>query len=187
MDIDAEKRSLRGLFLKKRESTSFDFIRIASKRIHQRARGMDALRNSASTGAYYPAGGEVLTQDIIQEMLSSGRDVSLPRITGDAMEFRRIAGFASLEKGRFDIMEPKEGCPAAGPLDAVLVPAVAVSPSGARLGHGHGFYDRFLAGTGAVSIALAFEKQIARNIPMSESDVAVDWIVTEDRVIRARP
>ena len=51
------------------------------------------------------------------------------------------------------------------------------------MGYGHGFYDRFLAENKIETISLTLEKQIIKNIPRSDHDVIINWIVTEDRVI----
>ncbi|EGG42206.1 5-formyltetrahydrofolate cyclo-ligase [Candidatus Nitrosarchaeum limnium SFB1] len=80
-------------------------------------------------------------------------------------------------------MEPKEECPKDNKLDILLVPTIGISPKGVRLGYGHGFYDRFLAENKIETISLIFEKQIIKNIPRSDHDVTIDWIVSEDRII----
>ena len=186
MDSNPDKRSLRNLFLKKRDSTSFDYLKIASKKIHQRVREVKDFEKARKIGAYYPIGSEILTQDIIQELLSVGKKVLLPKMTGNMIEFREISDFANLERGSFGIMEPKDNCPRDNDLDLALVPAVGISPSGVRLGYGHGFYDRFLAENSTNTISLILEKQLVRNIPRSDHDVLIDWIVTEDRAIKTR-
>ena len=69
-------------------------------------------------------------------------------------------------------------------LDVILVPTVGISTKGVRLGYGHGFYDRFLSKNKTVTVSITLEKQIIKNIPKSEHDVLIDWIVTEDRVLK---
>ena len=102
---------------------------------------------------------------------------------GEEIEFRKILDFSSLEMGKFDIMEPRQDCPVDNNLDVILVPTVGISQKGIRLGYGHGFYDKFLSKNKIVSISITLEKQIAKNVPQSEHDVLIDWIVTEDRII----
>ena len=80
-------------------------------------------------------------------------------------------------------MEPKDDCEIDNNLDVVLVPTVGISPTGVRLGYGHGFYDRFLSEHKTTTISLTLEKQIIKNIPKSEHDIIIDWIVTEDRIL----
>lgn len=184
--LDDQKGSLRKLLLERRDDTSSDFLGIASRDIHARLRRIEEFWEAGRIGMYHPVGSEIRTQDIIQEALSRGREVCLPKVSGESLEFRRICSFGDLRKGRFDVMEPKDECPAAGDLDAVLIPAVGASPDGVRLGYGSGYYDRFLAGSDTVSVALTLDKQIISRMPRSDHDVPVDWIVTEDRSIRVR-
>ncbi len=186
MEDSPEKKSLRSLLLEKRDNTSFDFMKIVSVKMQKGLKKINVFRNAKKIGAYYPIGSEILTQDIIQELLSNGKDVFLPKVIGENIEFRKIADFSSLEKGSFDIMEPKDGCQIDNNLDVVLVPTVGISPIGVRLGYGHGFYDRFLSEHKTITISLTFEKQIVKNIPKSEHDIIIDWIVTEDRILKTQ-
>ena len=186
MESNPEKESLRNLLLEKRDNTSFDLMKIASGKIQKKIKKIHAFRNAQKIGAYYPIGSEIFTQDIIQELLSQAKEVFLPKVIGEKMEFRKIESFSSLEKGSFDIMEPKKDCPVDNNLDVILVPTVGISPSGVRLGYGHGFYDKFLAENKATTISLTLEKQIIKNIPKSEHDILIDWIVTEDKILQTQ-
>ena len=186
MEDNPERKSLRNFLLKKRDNTSFDFMKIASKKIQNRLKKINAFRDAQKIGVYYPIGSEILTQDIIQELLSNGKDVFLPKVMEKNIEFRKIVDFSSLEKGSFDIMEPKDDCQIDNSLDVVLVPTVGISPIGVRLGYGQGFYDRYLAEHKVITISLTFEKQIIKNIPKSEHDIIIDWIVTEERIVETQ-
>jgi 5-formyltetrahydrofolate cyclo-ligase len=161
-------------------------MKIASEKIQKRLKKINSYRDAQKIGVYYPIGSEILTQDIIQELISDGKDVFLPKIIEKEMEFRKIIDFSSLEKGSFDIMEPKEDCEIDNDLDVVLVPTVGISPIGVRLGYGHGFYDRFLAKHKSITISLTFEKQVVKKIPKSEHDIVIDWIITEDRILETQ-
>ena len=186
MEDNAKKIPLRNLLLEKRDNTSFDLLKIASEKIQKRLKKIYVFKNAQKIGVYYPIGSEILTQDIIQELLSNAKEVFLPKVIGDKMEFRKIVDFSSLEKGSFDIMEPKEDCKTDNQLDVILVPTVGITPDGVRLGYGHGFYDRFLAGNKVMTISLTLEKQVVKNIPKSEHDVIIDWIVTEDKILQTQ-
>ena len=181
-----ERKSLRNFLLEKRDNTSFDLMKIASDKIQKRLRKIHAFKNAQKIGAYYPIGSEIMTQDIIQELISEGKDVFLPKVIGDTMEFRKITDFASLEKGSFDIMEPKDSCPTDNALDIILVPTVGISQSGVRLGYGYGFYDKFLAENRVTTISLTLEKQIIKKIPKLEHDIVIDWVATEDRIFQTQ-
>ena len=184
MEDSEKKKALRDLLLERRDNTSHDLLKIASKKIQKKLDKIFAFKNAKKIGVYYPIGSEIFTQDIIQELLSKGKEVFLPKVMGEGMEFRKIIDFSSLEPGNFDIMEPKEECPVDNNLDVILVPTVGISQIGVRLGYGYGFYDRFLAKNKTVAISLTLEKQIIKNIPKSEHDIIMDWIVTEDKMTK---
>ena len=184
MEDSEKKKSLRDLLLERRDNTSHDLLKIASKKIQKKLDKIFAFKNAKKIGVYYPIGSEIFTQDIIQELLSKGKEVFLPKVMGESMEFRKIIDFSSLEPGNFDIMEPKEECPVDNNLDVILVPTVGISQIGVRLGYGYGFYDRFLAKNKTVAISLTLEKQIIKNIPKSEHDIIMNWVVTEDKMTK---
>jgi 5-formyltetrahydrofolate cyclo-ligase len=71
----------------------------------------------------------------------------------------------------------------------ILVPGVAFTRAGARLGRGAGYYDRFLAGAdpAAVKVGLAFSSQIVPELPEEPFDVRLDRLVTESAVIFCNP
>ena len=100
---NAEKKSLRKLLLEQRDRTSFDLMKIASKKMQKSLKKIESFRNATKIGVYYPIGSEVMTQDIIQELLSVGKEVYLPKTKDEDMEFRKITEFKDLEQGQFDI------------------------------------------------------------------------------------
>jgi 5-formyltetrahydrofolate cyclo-ligase len=181
---NSEKSSLRRLWLEKRESFSADFIEIASKKIQKNLKKIDAYRAAGTVACYYSIGGEVKTHNILQEILSEGKTLALPRVEGDGLVFCNVKKFEDLEHGEFGIMEPKESCQPVTEFDVILVPAVAMTREGQRLGYGRGFYDKFLSDKKSTTIALAYSKTILKNIPVSENDIRIQWVVSEDEVIK---
>ena len=94
-----------------------------------------------------------------------------------------------LEAGVWGIEEPVAGAPVVpyDSVDLIVVPCLAIDPSGQRLGYGRGYYDRTLClTTRAVSVAVAFDFQLVAEIPCEAHDVAVDWVVTDTRTLRAQ-
>ena len=184
MESNPKKSSLRKTLLEKRDATSFDLIKISSRQIQANLERIEDYRNAKSIAFYYPIGSVVKTQDLMLKVLSLGKEVLLPKVQGGELDFRKITDLNSVEKGSFDIMEPKDNCQKSDKIDVIIVPTVGISADGNRLGYGHGYYDRFLAKTDAVSIALTYEKQIIKSVPSTENDVTINWIVTEDRFFK---
>lgn len=85
-----------------------------------------------------------------------------------------------MEPGKFGILEPVPEC-AELPIestDLILVPGLGFDRCGWRLGRGAGFYDRLLATTNGTRIGVAFNWQIAEEIPHEPHDVRMNWILT---------
>lgn len=183
MENSKEKSSLRKVLLEKRDVTSYDFIKLSSQKIQNRLKQIEIFRAARKIACYFPIGSEVKTQDIMQELLGDGKEVYLPKVEDSNMSFRKITELGDLEKGNFDIMEPKENCPKTDDVEILLVPTVGITRAGIRLGYGHGFYDRYLSNSKAKTISLTYSKQIVKSIPFSEKDIKIDWIVTEDEII----
>ncbi len=136
---------------------------------------------------------EVSTKGIILRLLKAGVKVAVPRVEGEDIRFYHISSPDDLAEGYMGIPEPKPSCmpwemktgardSGAGVTVAdtvILVPGSVFDKKGNRIGYGGGFYDRFLAKhQGMYSIGLAYDCQIADEIPADEWDRKVDAVIT---------
>ena len=116
-------------------------------------------------------------------------DFYFPRIEGQGLEFHKPSSAAAFQLNSFSIAEP---IPAQSVVldpsqpGVVCCPAVAVDRGGQRLGMGQGFYDRFFAQHPQhLRVGVVFQVQVSGSpLPAESWDQAVDWIVTEDMVLR---
>ena len=184
MSVSIEKAALRKHLLEKRDATSAELRGIASEKIHENLKRNSSFINAQNIACYFPIGSEINTYDIMLDILKQGKNLLLPRIIDDDIQFYIVSNLEKLEKGSFEIMEPKDSCDRAKKIDCVLIPTVGVSKSGVRLGYGKGYYDRFLSLIDAVKISLTYSKQIVKSIPNESHDVKIDWIVTEDENVK---
>ena len=184
MSVSIEKAALRKHLLEKRDATSAELRDIASEKIHENLKKNSSFINAQIIACYFPIGSEVNTHTIMLDVLEQGKILLLPKIIGDNIEFHIVSHLEKLEKGRFEIMEPKDSCERTKKIDCVLIPTVGVSKLGVRLGYGHGYYDRFLSSADAMKISLTYSKQIVKSIPSDSHDIKIDWIVTEDENIK---
>lgn len=182
--VDSKKNALRKILLEKRDGTSAEMKAITSKQIQKKIQKIKEYTEATSIASYYPIGSEVLTQSIMQDILSRGVKLSLPKIINDMLEYRQITDFTQMEIGKFDIPEPREDAKLVDHIDVILVPALGLSKNGNRIGYGRGYFDKFLAQNDVTSIALSYSKQLVGNIPTNNTDIPVNWIVTEDQVIK---
>ncbi|MFO7902040.1 MAG: 5-formyltetrahydrofolate cyclo-ligase [Planctomycetota bacterium] len=135
---------------------------------------------------------EVRTRFMVRHVLTAeSKVVVVPWCAGRRLKLFRLTDWAQLEPGYFDVLEPKAGLRgearhmvAPRDIDTALIPGVAFDPTGARIGHGHGFYDRLLAEfpLSTALIGLAYECQVFPPFAMESHDVGMDRVVTESRV-----
>jgi 5-formyltetrahydrofolate cyclo-ligase len=101
----------------------------------------------------------------------------------DTMEERTAYGVRMRQPG------PCDPPASPGELDVIVVPALAVDPSGQRIGYGAGCYDRTLPqfAPPAKSIAVAFDFQLVAEVPSTPGDIPVDLVVTDTRALARIP
>lgn len=136
---------------------------------------------------YHSLPDEVNTHELIRQSLVEGKRVLLPVVVGDDLELRELTPFpceptSSLRDGAFHILEPT------GPLftdytsiDLAVIPGVAFTPDGRRLGRGRGYYDRLLTRLTphtSHTFGLAFPFQLLEDLPTEPHDIKLDEIIT---------
>jgi 5-formyltetrahydrofolate cyclo-ligase len=132
--------------------------------------------------AYAAIGNEIDPALIAQHALASGKRVYYPVPGGaEPLFVESPAGEPTVPGGSAELVDAVRAG-AEGVL--FLVPGLAFDARGARLGRGHGWYDRALARyAGGSRVGLAYEIQIVPHLPEAPWDVRVDAIVTEARLI----
>jgi 5-formyltetrahydrofolate cyclo-ligase len=147
-----------------------------------------AVRAGQAVALFWPieARHEVDLRALDTALRARGASVAYPAIDPDrgVMSFRfALAG--ALEERGFGFAEPPPSAPEAAPgdLDVIVVPALALDPTGHRIGYGAGVYDRALPlfAPPAVTIGVAFDFQLVAEVPFAAHDVAVEVVVTDER------
>ena len=123
-------------------------------------------------------------------MHGTGKTLAYPRVTEGRLDLFRVAMLHELAPGAFGVREPLVKIDNAidpGMLDLILVPGVAFTLSGDRLGRGGGYYDRLLASLPAhvCKIGVCFDSQVLHELPGEPHDQRVDSLVTESGPLRA--
>lgn len=162
---------------KRREKRGEDIIRDPWTEIHE----IPGYRNSRNIAAFYPLKGEANIMPILEELALEGR-LLLPRCEGEGiMNFYKVNSLRKdLAKGHFGIMEPREGLEKfEGEIPIFLVPGTKFNWDGCRVGHGKGYYDRFLAKyPKSYKAGIATPAQISKEpLPQKETDIRMDVII----------
>ncbi len=131
---------------------------------------------------YLSIGWEVNTWPVVEDLMARGREVYAPVVQNNprALLPRLYTSRSHLVPAAFGILEPPSDAPGLEPqkLDLIIVPGLAFSPAGYRIGYGGGFYDRFLADSSAQSVGLCYSAFL-RSLPTDPWDKPVHFIATE--------
>ncbi len=145
--------------------------------------------------AYAGVGAEPGTAELLDALASRGVTVLLPVLSVEAAgrlgaaQWALYEGQEQLRSGLRGIPEPTSeplGAGAIGQAELVLLPGIAGTASGDRLGTGGGWYDRALVGTGSPRWMLLNDDELFEAVPLDPWDLPVTAIVTPTRVVRCR-
>lgn len=137
---------------------------------------------------YYPLGNEVDIRAFLQQALSDGKHVALPRMEKEdlpakrcCMNFYEIHSLHEVESGGFGVLEPTQMCSLVEKEEAVvLVPGVVFDKEGNRYGYGKGYYDRYFARFPKLyKIGIAYTHQMEDSLSVAEWDIRMDDVYTE--------
>jgi 5-formyltetrahydrofolate cyclo-ligase len=181
------KRALRSQLIATRARIAQDERALRSLAIAERIEQVPAVREARILALYAPLGTEVDSGEIARRAAERGARVAYPRtVAGDRqLRFAR-AEAAALVRGPLGALEPLPGAPdvALEEIDCVVMPGVAFSEDGLRLGRGGGYYDATLKRMPrAFRVAVAFDAQLVPSLPREPHDVPLDAVVTETRVL----
>ena len=182
------KLALRNRMRAVREALPESACELRSGEITKRLFALPEFERAETVLAFASIGNEVRTQPSIQAAWAAGKRVALPRVVGAELQLHFVDSDTVLVEGAFSVREPPETAAQVQPeeVDFALVPALAVDPRGYRIGYGGGYYDKLIPRLGhACTCAVAYDFQLISEVPELPFDVAVDLVVTDERVIRA--
>ena len=140
---------------------------------------------------------EVKTINIIEHCFTHNKNVFLPKClppttTGSSMTFLQVNNLSDVNAlqpaGRYNLREPSHGenVMTSGMLDVIIVPGVAFTLQGDRLGHGAGYYDKFLTnfkekfGRVPYLIGVCLADQLVKTIPTEPHDWTMDQVIVAE-------
>jgi len=207
MNSSERKNQLREIFLNQRRELSVEEWKRSSETITNRF--MDCLDQIIPDHPKLGSRGmnihcylsteknrEVRTDELIKQLKYQGHVVGSPKTDWNSFTMKTIALLpsTSIKEGNLGIREPEEGeVIPVDQLDMVIVPSVALDKEGGRIGYGKGFYDRYLSilkeglleDQKPITIAPAFDFSLSEEpFILEDTDVKIDWIVTEKRLIK---
>lgn len=209
--MSVEKTALRAVIRTRLRTLASDreLVAVKSRRAASVLTESSIYKESAAVLAFLSFGTEIKTHELVRAMLADGKRIAIPRTfekevtaANEArMSFYWLTADVPLEeqveKGDFGILVPHESLEMVQPSSLpektlIVLPGVAFSKTGWRLGQGRGFYDRFLEQSAGrkqtdskkpVLAGFCYELQIVPEVPHDLWDIPVDYVITENGVI----
>lgn len=181
--MSADKKQARALAKAQRAALSEDALAALGKQMAQQLFATPQWQAAKRVFCYVSAAGEADTLPILHQALAEGKRLYLPRMLPGRfgeMETVAVTDLTSLQCNRYGIREPTVGSvqslltPAAARETLALIPCLAASRSGVRLGHGGGYYDRFLApfvAAGGTKLLLCPTALLFEVLPQQDWDI----------------
>lgn len=182
-DLNAQKQAARRAARQQLAQISPQEFSAIGAAMWQTLQAQPAWQNAESVFCFVGALHEPDTMPILQGALSAGKLLLVPRIAGPGqMQLVPLQSLEQLQPGAFGILEPGQALPAvpAGSgVQLAVLPCLAAARSGARLGHGGGYYDRFLANYSGRRLILCPEALLAQSLPTGPLDEPAQAVLTE--------
>jgi 5-formyltetrahydrofolate cyclo-ligase len=188
--IEAAKLALRDQLLTARGRLGVAELSARSRSVTELLLAAVEVRRAATVAAYVSVGREPGTGLLLDALAAAGKRVILPLLQRDNdLDWATYTGPDSLATAGRGLLEPQS--PALGPdaiatADVVIVPGLAVDPTGLRMGRGGGSYDRALGRVpvGTFVCVVLNDAEILQVVPTAEHDRRVSAAVTETRLLR---
>jgi 5-formyltetrahydrofolate cyclo-ligase len=155
-----------------------------SEAIRRKLSRFTGFRRAKVVCCYVALPYEVQTWQLIQQMLTSGKRVVVPRVAGRHLRLSEVRDPATeLRPGAFGVLEPRPGVrrPVSPKrVHMMLMPGLAFDRQGHRLGHGHGYFDRLCArlSPATTRVGLCFAFQLLSRLPVASHDQPVHRVVS---------
>jgi 5-formyltetrahydrofolate cyclo-ligase len=191
-DDRQQRQTLRQSLRAQRAALPPELVATASRAVCQALASLPALRRARTVALYAAVKGEIDLAPLRQLLHADAIGVAFPRVVSSAppeLAFHEVQPDEPLARGRFAIPAPPEHAPRVSELDVILVPAIALSPNGHRLGFGFGHYDAALKHfPRALRIGVVHDFQLIAPFATHAGDEPVDVIQTpRERILtRAR-
>ncbi|MBA9025422.1 5-formyltetrahydrofolate cyclo-ligase [Peribacillus huizhouensis] len=157
-----------------------------SRDIAQNVFALKEWKQAETIGITVAVHPEPETKFIIEQAWLEGKRVAVPKCipSSKQLDFRYITSFSELETVYFGLLEPVLQTEHANKedLSLLVVPGLAFTRQGYRLGFGGGYYDRFLTDYKGKLLSLAFELQLMEYLPIEGHDIPVAQIITPNHV-----
>ena len=188
MKLNEDKKIVRKLIKLSLEQITDEKRVEYTKQISTQLYNLNEWKQSKVIGITISIPPEIPTLHIIEQAWREGKEVVIPKCNPEnkTMQFKKITSFEQLESVYSGLLEPVENTleVRSEKINLLVVPGLAFTREGYRLGFGGGYYDRFLSSYNGSTVSLAFECQLVDQLPTELHDIPVHLVVSTDKVYR---
>lgn len=185
------KQEFRRALKERRATIPPEKRRTWDRAIIERIVASDEFQKAQTLLIYAPMKDEINLLPLVKIAWRCGKTVAFPKCdtATTTMRFYALTPNTRLVRGAYDIPEPPEEAPLCVPDEHTLciLPGLSFDPTGARLGYGKGYYDRFLSTFRGVSVGAVYEMLRVKEVPTEAHDLSVSLIFTERATYPALP
>ncbi len=169
-----------------RDTFGDEFIKAKSLCACRNIENMAEFQGTDTVLLYYPVKNEISPLPLLEIAKAGKKQIAFPICEEDGtLSFRTVYSLNELKKSKFGLLEPAKEAKIAEITEKTLciVPALAFSSDGSRLGYGKGFYDKFLQNFAGISAGLCYSQLVLDTLPAESHDKRVDILITESEVL----
>lgn len=179
-----EKKRLRQKFINTRNDISKSQRQVLDRHIYKNFT-LSNFTGLDSFFIYLNFKSEPSTRKIINFLLSLNKEVVVPKIDGRQM--RLVYYSKNLQADKLGIDVPTDEKPYEKVPQIALIPTLAATPSGVRLGYGGGYYDKYLKDKDdIIKLGICYSKLIVDDLPFEAHDILLNYILTEKGLIKVK-
>lgn len=186
--MQKDKKTLREEMMAKMAELSAEKRAEISQKLQMALFQTELWDNANTIGVNLSVENEWDTRNIVAEALRTGKRVVVPKTIPETktLVFFHILDENHIEAGNFGLIEPivEKTIPVdKNEIDLLIVPGLAFTKEGYRIGHGAGYYDRFLADFIHPTISLVATQQFIESFPIEAFDIPINYIITEEGIL----
>ena len=190
MTISRRKADLRGKLIRRLDAVDAARQRRSSAELREQVVRLPEIARAKGVLACLSFGSEIDTWGLVEQLRQQGKAIFVPRSSRRDGQLHVHPYPCELRELSFGLRQPGPWAPEVereeieSLVDVVLVLGLAFDRDGYRLGHGKGYFDRFLAGRSVTALGICYPFQLFETIPHDEVDVPMSAIVTSSGIHR---
>lgn len=178
-----EKQAFRKKIRAEMQQIPDDYFLKAGQQMCHRVVESEIYRQAKTIFCFVSHGKEPDTYPLLEQALADGKTLCVPLCKAEGeMDAKVIHSLNELQPGAYGIPEPGENAETLLPsqIDLAVIPCLAASRDGKRLGKGGGYYDRFLVGYHGTAFLLCPRKLLVESLPTELHDIRLAHVITEE-------